>query len=51
MKVVLNGVILESTNELVIEQWKKQGLKEVPAKPKKKKTEEKETAVREEKAE
>lgn len=49
MKVIVNGVILESTNELVIEQWKKQGLKEVPAKSKKKKVEE--TATEEEKAE
>ena len=32
MKVVTSdGVILESSNKLVIEQWKKQGLKEVPA--------------------
>lgn len=31
MKVVTSdGVILESSNKLVIEQWKKQGLKEVP---------------------
>lgn len=50
MKVIVNGVILESTNELVTEQWKKQGLKEVPVKSKKKKAEEKVTAE-EEKAE
>ena len=31
MRVITSdGVILESSNELVIEQWKKQGMKEAP---------------------
>lgn len=35
MRIKLNGTILESSNELVVEQWKKAGYKEFRGKPEK----------------